>query len=985
MNLKLTKGVMAAIIAVITGIVYYMTAQPSVSFWDCGECTAAAAYLQVAHPPGAPFFSLVGRFFAMLPIVENVGLRTNILSVFNSMISVAFLFLIMIKLIENYRTNVYSSLGEAMVTYLSAAAGALAFSFSHSFWFNGTETEIYATNTTVFAAIIYFGMLWNEKADNPDNLKYIFIIAYLMGISSTLRMYGILAIIPIIMIIMVRKYVDNEEEYKKSTLIFLGHALLLIIIAFVMWASETGTSAPSPEEYKAFDTKFLVTLLLVSAVIVGIFWKKLLNRNSIYIAIIIGVFVKYLIYPGVVKMVPQLLDTLAGNSTTAAMILVLALLGILSYIVYYAAKNKKTYLYIAAMSIILIFVGYTSYAMIIVRSNQDPPMNENSPKTFSSFISYLNREQYGDWPQFKRRFSAEPHQQGIYTNYSSDLDFFWNYQMNHMMTRYVLWQYGGRESWDQDSGVNFGFLNKVFNGIGKPFNIHFGGDNSNSFFGIPFLIGLIGIFFHFRRDWKMATAYMLLFVFCSYLFAFYQNQQEPQPRERDKFLASIGFVYAIWIAIGIYELAEFARKRLNKKSMARGISFAVIAICFVVVPFRMLQANYYEHDRSKDWVPWDFSYNLLQSCAPNAVLFTNGDNDTFPLWYLQDVEGIRRDVKIVCLSLLNTNWYIRQMKNNDPYNVGKVKLSISDEEIDQLNTTRWDPQQITLAPPDPETVRKSGFQPDSAIMRTGLTFTMNNTLTFGDVKAIRVQDFMVRQIVLDNNWERPIYFAITCSQDSKIGLDNFLKMEGMAQRLVPEKRTANSFINEEILNKQIHNADTGFDKNYRPGFSFRGLNDPHVFFDDNHLRMMMNYRNVFITLAVNYLNTGNKNSALKTLDLMENKMPRKIITMEPALEYELGNLYFNAGGEQQGKVIFVDVEKKAQKMILDNPESINSQYNPYTILLGIYEKTNEHGKMLDLWRKIQVYYPNDPSVKANIEKYTRLRNGLPAPVDTGRQ
>ena len=196
----------------------------------------------------------------------------------------------------------------------------------------------------------------------------------------------------------------------------------------------------------------------------------------------------------------------------------------------------------------------------------------------------------------------------------------------------------------------------------------------NTFWGIPFFIGLIGIFFHFRRDWKMATAFMLLFIFCSYLFAFYQNQQEPQPRERDKFLASIGFAYAVWIAIGIRELIDYARRKLNRKSMEKGVTYAILALGFLFIPARMLQANYNEHDRSKNWMPWDFAYNLLQSCEPHAILFTNGDNDTFPLWYLQDVEGVRRDIRIANLSLINTDWYIMQLKHQKPWGADKVPI-----------------------------------------------------------------------------------------------------------------------------------------------------------------------------------------------------------------------------------------------------------------------------------------------------------------------
>jgi tetratricopeptide (TPR) repeat protein len=971
MNYKKYQNIIAAAIALITGIVFSMTVQPSVSFWDCGECSAAAVWMQVAHPPGAPFFNLIGRFFAMLPLADNVGLRTNLLSVFDSAISALLLFLIIVKLIENYRGKDYKDLGDALTTYLSAAIGALAFSFSHSFWFNGTETEIYATNTLVFAAIIYFGMLWNEKADGPDNLKYIFMITYLMGISSTLRMYGILAIIPIIMIIIVRKFVDDEEAYRKSTYIFLGHAALLILIAFMLWGNETGTTAPSPEDYKAFDTRFLGILLMVSAVVVVIFRKYVFTRNSIYIAIIMGVGVKYLIYPGVVKMIPQALQIMAGDSPYTAMLLVAALVGILVGAIYWAVKKKQTYVYIAAMSILLIFLGYTSYTTIIIRANQNPPMNENAPKNFTSLISYLNRDQYGDWPTFKRRFSPEPHQQGIYTNYSSDLDFFWRYQMNHMMTRYLFWQYGGRESWEQDSGINIWPLNGIGNVLGKPFNLQFAGDSHNSFFGIPFFLGLIGIFFHFRRDWKMATAYMFLFVFCSYLFAFYQNQQEPQPRERDKFLASIGFVYAVWIAIGIRELIEFVKNKMNSESMAKGvITYGILAVGFIFVPMRMLQANYNEHDRSKNWMPWDFAYNLLQSCEPNSILFTNGDNDTFPLWYLQDVEGVRRDIRIANLSLINTDWYIMQLKHEEPWGAAKVPIRIPDEEItkpiqqEQFKATTFE------LPVPPEVFRQNGTT-DTALVRAGkLIYTMNPTLNYGTVTAVRVQDIMVREIVEANNWKYPIFFALTCSNDCFDGLDNYLKLEGLAYKLVPERKQANQdMINEKVMRQQFLETDPGYSKEYKPHFKFRGINNPKVFFDDNQDRLLQNYRMAFARLASYYLQTKDNAKCVEILDRMDQLMPNSIRKMDYRILYDMSKMYYAAGAIDKYKNFAREIEKSALAAISENPAEVNSYYNPYTILLDVYDRTKEYDKAIDILRKLQVYYPNDPGLKQQIDMY----------------
>ena len=989
MNYKLLNRIFASVIFLISAFVLFSTVQPSVSFWDCGEFIAAGYYLQVPHPPGAPFISILDRIFSLLPIAGNIGLRVNVISVLSSAFSIMFLYLIAVKLIENYRGKKPETIWEAVSTYTAAAIGALSFSFSDTFWFNGVEAEVYAMSTFLFAFVTWLMMQWNERADEKDNEKYILMIAYIIGIATGVHLMSVLAIVPVVMIILFRKYVENEEETKKTGLIFLIHVAIILIVAFAMWGSQTSSTPPTMQEYLDYDSRFKMIILGISVVIMGVFWKKIFNKNSFYLPLIIGGIALFAVYPGVVKILPGVLADIASNNDFLGAFLFLVILGLLGFGVYYATKEKKPTLHLIFMSFCFILLGFTTFSMVIIRANVNPPMNENQPDTFSELVTYLNREQYGDFPTFKRRFSTDGMHQRTFANYSSDLDFFWRYQMNHMMTRYWLWNYAGRESWVQDAGVDIAPFNGIGNIFGGILGIHFAGKVKDSLYGIPFLLGLLGIYFHFRKDWKMASVFMITFILMGYLTAFYQNQQNPQPRERDYFYVGAFFVFSIWIAIAVKELTALVSYKLKDSTFRNAGIAGILALGVIFVPINMLKTNYFTHDRSNNWVPWDYSYNLLQSCDQNAILFTNGDNDTFPLWYLQDVEGVRRDVKIANLSLLNTSWYIKELKNDDPYHVGTVKIRMSDEQIDQIQPIRWNTQSVTIAVPKPDSNRtlKDLFQKydiaDSGIMKSGtITWTMKPTLGSGNVKGIRVQDIMVKEIVEANAWQRPIYFAATVSQDGKIGLDNYLKSEGMASRLVPEKSSGGfDFINPEIMQKQIK-ENPGYSKTYKPGFKFRGLNNPNIFFDDNHQRMTQNYRNAFVSLAFYYLNHKKDQLAINTLDEMEKRLPRKIIHIEYPLLYNIANMYYNGGDTSKAQQLYSEVEADALDDMEANPSNLSSYFSPYRILLDLYEKEGEYAKLVDIWKRIRVYYPEDPGVKANIEKYTQLAKSTLLKTDT---
>ena len=982
MNFNLLNKVFAGIVLIISFIVLFNTVQPSVSFWDCGEFIAASVSLQVPHPPGTPFFLMLGSIFSKLPIGENIGYRVNMISVISSALAVLFLYLIAVKLIENYKGKKADNMFDAVSTYVSAAIGALAFSFSDTFWFNGVEAEVYAFSTFLFAAVTYLIMRWNERADNKDSEKYILMIAYLVGLATGVHLMSVLAAVPVVMIIMFRKYVTDEEALKKTGYIFLGHAAIILLLAVFWWMGEKSQTPPSPEQYQDFDSKFKLFLVGISAVIMGIYWKKIFTRNSFYMPLIIGGIALFATYPVVVKYLPALMTAIGGDNVATEVFILIALFAGLGYGVYYTKKQSKPTLHLVFMSFIFVLVGFLTFAMVIIRSNQQPPMNENEPDKFTELVKYLNREQYGDFPTFKRRFATEPHQQGVYTNYSSDLDFFYSYQMEHMMTRYLLWNFAGREGWEQDQGANIAPFNGIGNIFGKILAVNFAGDVKDSLFGIPLLLGLIGIYFQFRKDWKMAAVFMIMFIFMGHLTAFYQNQQEPQPRERDYFYVGAFFVFAIWISIGVRGLIDLIQDKIKTVSIRNAAAYGVLALGIIFIPVRMLQANYFTHDRSQNWVPWDYSYNLLQSCAPNSVLFTNGDNDTFPLWYLQDVEGVRRDVRIANLSLLNTDWYIKQLKNNDPYKVGTIKMRLSDPQIEALRPIQWTPKKITVPLPTPSStvsfsdiMQKIGVSDTSLLKQGAITFTMNPTLNYGNVKAVRVQDLMVKEIVESNNWERPIYFAVTCSEDSKIGLSDYLRMEGMAFRFVPQKREANDeFVEANVLKANLTEA-VGYSKDYQPGFKFRGLNNPNIFFDDNHKRMVQNYRNAFLRLTLYYLGKGQNDLAINTLNSMEEKLPNKLIPMDYGLLYEISNLYLRAGAKDKYNKLAADVEKEALKRLEQNPNDVQSMYNPYRVLLEVYEEQGRNDKLLEIWQKIETIYPQDPNVKANVQKYQVLVEG----------
>jgi hypothetical protein len=953
MQVKTLRRITGTIVFLFSAIILYQTVQPSVSLWDPGEISTASFSLMVPHPPGAPLWLLIGRLFSIIPSAQNIGLRINYVSVLAGAFSVLLLFLIAVKLIETYRGKKYENKREAILTYIPSAIGALSLSFCDTFWFNAVEANYFSLSLLLFALVVWLMMLWHEHSEEYGNERYIILTAYLTGLAFGVHLMSVLAIFAFTFVVVMKKYITDDAAFKKTAYLFLIHLGIIFIIACGLWSSQALSSPPSVEQFKAFDSKFIWIMVIASALFMAVFYKQIFQKNSFYLPLIIAAIVLLLTYPGVIKGIPALLLLFGGADISTNILIFVFILGIITYAIYWSAKNKKGAINLAATSLLFMILGFTTYTTIIIRSNQNTPLNENQPDNFNQLMFYIDRGQYGDFPIFDRRWSNQPEQQQIYSNYNSDLDFFLKYQMDHMFNRYLFWNFIGKESSDRDAGVNWGQL-----------------------YGIPFFIGIAGLFFLFRKNWKMASVWVILFVFMGYMIAFYQNQQQPQPRDRFYFYPGAFFIFSIWIAVGIKEITELVREKLKNITASRAAVFACLALGLFMIPGNMLRTNYFAHDRSKNWVPWDSAYNILQSCEPNAILFTEGDNDTFPLWYLQNVEGVRRDIRVVCLSLANTDWYVKQLKNTSPYGTPKIKFSISDDDISRSSQSYIDWRaHIESVPVSKQDIGNFNITDTSVINSSKISWNMEPTVHYGDMQAIRMQDLVVKEIVENNSWERPVYFATTCIRESYIGLDDYLRLEGLAYRVMPEKRKGVSYVNVALTRENLFNENPGYSKTYKRGFKFRGLNNKEIFFDEQERRLVNNYRmNSFYALAYNYLYDLHDNkSCIETLNLMEKRIPWSVIDTDYRFLYNVGNLYFAAGANDKFKEIANAVEKTAIQNLNVSAYDMQSPFNSYSMLEKIYINLKEYDKAIRLLQKLQNENPDIRNIQPEIERLKKMK------------
>ncbi len=602
------------------------------------------------------------------------------------------------------------------------------------------------------------------------------------------------------------------------------------------------------------------------------------------------------IYQGMIKGLPRL-ALAAGIPAVVLAVLVLIVATV------WAVNKRKANLGIALASMLLILVGYSTYATVFIRSQQDPAIDENNPETLRQAVAYLEREQYGDWSMTDRaRWTPETRHR-----YGSVSDYFWNYQVNKMYVRYFLWQFAGRGPSGTPGVSRYGATTAE--------------DGVDWFqFGLPLalLFGFFGMGYHMYRDRKHGLAVLALFLATGLMIILYLNQPDPQPRERDYSYVGSFFAWSIWIGIGAAGLMEMLSKRLKETSLQRLMLSGFLGVLIIIMPGVMLFANYHHHDRTGNFVAWDYSYNLLNSCAQNSVLFTNGDNDTFPLWYLQEVEGIRKDVRVVNLSLLNTDWYIRQLRDYEP----RLPLNLSDEAIRQMTPISWERKQVRLP------VKISGPEP--------LYLEWDLKPTFAG-RFLRTQDRMIVQILRDLDWkEQPIYFAVTVAPENKIGLNKYLEMQGLVYEV---KSQPTRQVNIEKLRHNLLEV-----------YRYRNLNDPSVYFNLNIQRLMQNLRASWLQLALNEVINKNPEGAKAILDRLTATIPEKVIPIRNKdLYFQISQLYSEVGDT-------MELRRRLEIM----PQQYRLGHRDY-VNLGViyYRELNDWASADAIFQEVYSKYPQN--------------------------
>ena len=956
--------------------IYLRTTAPTMSFWDCGEFIACAYTLAVPHPPGSPLFLVLGKVFSLLPtdaIVRGIGLfpdytdtafRVNLMSPLAGALSAVFAYLVILHLINGWKGRMARK-DETWSAHAGAVVGAFIFALAESNWFNAVEAEVYAYAIFLMMLALYLGLRWADTIGKPQHLSLTLFLAYLVGLSSGLHLLSLL-VVPSIALLGLFSYIkhDKQDDSTESvllTFIMLAAGLFVMGTPTIRWIM--GLLMAGAGAYiilRSWSDGKDAWLILAAVALLGIggyFGMHVLNASRLLSdpnaesAAVYGISENAGTYRGISVLLALTLGSagvvltfltrkttwrdiwaallVAGSAAATIKIATgvffwisagepfptewFAILAVCAGGAVYlyrggAVKPKldglKSYHLIVALAL-LVIVGYSTYLMLMIRSGLNPGIDENNPETWSNLFYFLSRKQYGNEDMSMVIFGRRAPFQ---------------YQFWDMFVKYILQQFpcsltGTLFDWK----INFrsAILPESI-GMRIP--------------DIPIVLALLGLLWHFDSDRKRFLAMFALFIVSGIGLAVYLNMPDPQPRERHYVFTGATSVLAIWMGMGVTgiirsvsdmlpdSLPDVLRKKAAPVGMA--VLGAVVPVVFLVgnplvdeysVDQSVRYTNWQKHDRRHDTIGYDYAYNILQSCDPDAILFTNGDNDTFPLWYMQEVLGIRRDVRIVNLSLLNTDWYIKQLRDNEPrlpiastytdeyitdmlcgatlsavirsgradvdergsafdsnrqligWRTKEVRAAGDDTARIELNDgrilngryRRHRDGRITVIPEEHESVTIDTSSIRSASYGySGITWTLPR---LPDYDILRVQDVMVYNLVHWNRWQRPVYFAVTVSASNRIGLESYLRMEGMVFRVAREPDLGLD------VERSIHNLENVY--------IIRNMLDQSIYMDENMQKLVSNYRSAYLQTADTQIKSGNAPGARATFTRLRERLP----------------------------------------------------------------------------------------------------------------
>jgi hypothetical protein len=913
MGFKRINNITGWAICLVACAVYIMTMEATGSLWDCGEFASSAYKLQVPHPPGAPLFVLIGRLFMAPFDPQHAATGINLMSALSSGFTILFLF----WSITHFARKIVQQDGAALTTekiigvMAAGVVGALAYTFSDSFWFSAVEGEVYAMSS-FFTAIVFWAILKWDQAVAEEQLagikghftradRWIILIFFLMGLSIGVHLLNILTIPAIVVIYYYRRYTPTNWG---------------TFFAFIIGCVITG----------------IVQKAVIQWTIQGAGNMDILFVNSFGLPFFTGFGFFFV------------------------------LIGVLVYFgLRMANKNNWNFLKLGLWCFSFMLLGYSTYFTTLLRSNADTSLDMFNVDNPVNLVGYVSREQYGDWPvlygqdftaqiqdmevketyikangkyektgrkvsyvyapedkHFFPRMWDQSNDQGhadYYANWAGiskdaqgnyerkptmaeNIQFFLSYQVNWMYWRYFMWNFAGKQNDIQ--GINMSNVRdgNWKTGIGFYDNIRLGDQNrlpdtlknnkaNNSFYALPFILGIMGLVYHIKKDGKDALVIGLLFFFTGLAIVFYLNQAGNQPRERDYAFVGSFYAFAFWIGIGVLYVIDLLTPLIKSR---RNASFIAGALCLLSVPVIMGSQGWNDHDRSRKTLARDLAKDYLESCAPNAIVISFGDNDTYPLWYAQEVEGIRTDIRVINSSLLGTDWYINQLRykvnNSDPidplwtaaqiegsnrdvvYNAPKA--GVDPNQFMDLYTMMKDwagsddpsktemgrdgstlnvfPSKKVSVPVDVNLVKQNGTVNTKDTVLSAIQFEIPKTVLYKN-------DAAILNIIAANKWKRPIYFT---SPYGELGFQNYLRQDGLTYRLVP---VANSEVNQDWVKDKLMNK-----------FVFGGADKPGVYFDEENRRHLNSIRLAYAQSAMNFAESGRAEEARQMLNKADKMM-----------------------------------------------------------------------------------------------------------------